>query len=124
MVGNGLCLLSDGSKHDGSLSKSVDDVHYDHQGDEERCDAGCDYDTICDENSMDDSGVKFATYALHNKYINHIIVVSFYSRHNYGLTTFIPSKNYIALRMNRPKFSSSLIFRCMGGSTSDGSLRR
>lgn len=69
MVGRGLRLLSDGSKHDGSLSKSADDVYYNQHGDEDRCEAGCDYDTICDENSMDDSGVKFATYVLHNKYI-------------------------------------------------------
>jgi len=89
MVGNGLCLLSDGSKHDGSLSKSVDDVHYDHQGDEERCDAGCDYDTICDENSMDDFGVKFSTYVLHNKYINQIIAGSSYSEHAVSQHSFI-----------------------------------
>jgi hypothetical protein len=67
MVCNGLCLLSDGSKHDGSLTKSADYVHYDQQGDEDRCNAGCDYDTICTENSMDDSGIKFTTYVSHNK---------------------------------------------------------
>ena len=89
MVGNGLCLLSDGSKHAGLSSKCADYVHYNHQGDEDRCDAGCYYDTICAENSMDDSGVKFSTYVLHNKYINQIIAGSSYSEHAVSQHSFI-----------------------------------
>jgi len=61
-----LSLSSDVSNHYGTTSKFDDLAHYNKHSDDNRCNADSDYDTICDENATDDSGVKFSTYVSHN----------------------------------------------------------
>jgi len=58
---DGLSLSSDDSKHVGSLTKYAYDIHYEQHGDDDRYKADTDYDTICNENMLDDSRVKFTT---------------------------------------------------------------
>ena len=65
MFEDGLSLSSDDSKHIGTLTKYDYDVHYNQHGDDDRGNADTDYDTICTENVIAESRVKFTTYVSH-----------------------------------------------------------